>query len=381
MNQTHNVRHAGSDFLNFNDLQQQTDHFRNNEKIITLLDAIPDRTVILNPQRQIIFANRKTHEKYGDEDMPLTGKSPGELLHCVNCANEPWRCGTTSQCIFCGMNQAFIQSRKNRHSERDCTINTVTRENCLLRVWGIPHLENSILYSMMIIRDIQNATDQAMLEKFLLTDVREKVTRLEQTLARQVSARLSSESILEEARQINSELSEAINDQLEMREAENDTLRTAMAGVCALRELQNIVKKIMPWLKEEKKRIVITADSERVAIQTDPTLLRRVLSDMLKNALSSVMAEEQITVACRRTGNLVEYSVSSNGCLSEEQQTQLFQRNYNLSGHARSPGLYCARLLAEKYLCGQMICKSGTARGTSVKLSLPTIRRQFAAKF
>ena len=80
-------------------------------KINLFLDAIPDIFVILNEQRQIVFANKPLLEFLGLNDIKDTiGQRPGEILSCENAFKSEGGCGTTEFCKTCGSVNAIITS-------------------------------------------------------------------------------------------------------------------------------------------------------------------------------------------------------------------------------------------------------------------------------
>jgi PAS domain-containing protein len=78
-----------------------------------LLDAMPMICLLLNKERQIVFANKATLGFIKLEDRcALSGLRPGEALHCVHAFERDDGCGTTVYCRMRGTAQAL----QNQHA-------------------------------------------------------------------------------------------------------------------------------------------------------------------------------------------------------------------------------------------------------------------------
>jgi PAS domain-containing protein len=90
-----------------------------------LAGAIPDILVILNPQRQIVYANQRLLETLGRADaQALLGLRPGEAFDCVHATQTPAGCGTTEFCRQCGAVNAILASQKGGQSVQECQLLT-----------------------------------------------------------------------------------------------------------------------------------------------------------------------------------------------------------------------------------------------------------------
>ena len=63
----------------------QARRFRQANLLREMAAAIPDILVILNPQRQIVYANQRLIETLGlRDDQEILGLRPGEALNCMH---------------------------------------------------------------------------------------------------------------------------------------------------------------------------------------------------------------------------------------------------------------------------------------------------------
>lgn len=93
------------------ELELQTGVFKTSPFYSEMIDAIPSLVMVLNPQRQIIFANHHLLEFLGLPDLvSLLGARPGEAIGCVHADEMTGGCGTTEHCSTCGAVKAIISS-------------------------------------------------------------------------------------------------------------------------------------------------------------------------------------------------------------------------------------------------------------------------------
>ena len=84
-----------------------------------LLNAVPDLLMILNGQRQIIFANQSLLNKLGcGSTRDVLGRRSGEVLNCIHAKESPGGCGTTAACRNCGSILAILSSQRGNESTR-----------------------------------------------------------------------------------------------------------------------------------------------------------------------------------------------------------------------------------------------------------------------
>ena len=84
-------------------------------------DTLPHIVLVLNGNRQIVFANKKLIEFAGlSMADACLGLRPGELFHCINAKAGPEGCGTSEPCRVCGALQTILDSQhRNRGTTRE----------------------------------------------------------------------------------------------------------------------------------------------------------------------------------------------------------------------------------------------------------------------
>ncbi len=121
-------------------------------------------------------------------------------------------------------------------------------------------------------------------------------------------------------------------------------------------------------------------DTADVHFLVDETQLRRVLDNMLKNALEAEDTEAKITLGCRflpsdplqgRPRDMVEFWVHNPRVMSEAVQWQIFRRSFTTKGKGRGLGTYSMKVLTERYLEGEIDFTSEPGQGTTFQARYP----------
>jgi signal transduction histidine kinase len=106
-------------------------------------------------------------------------------------------------------------------------------------------------------------------------------------------------------------------------------------------------------------------------VHTDPVLLRRVLGNLLKNALEASEPGDTVTLtfgAHPRPG----FEVHNASVMHESARVNVFQRSFSTkAAQGRGLGTYGSRLLVERYLGGRISFWSTADTGTVFRVELP----------
>jgi C4-dicarboxylate-specific signal transduction histidine kinase len=119
------------------------------------------------------------------------------------------------------------------------------------------------------------------------------------------------------------------------------------------------------------KEATIRVETQELRLHTDSTILKRVVINMLKNALEASNGEETICAGCHHRGDRAVVWVRNRGVIPEAVQFQLFQRFFSTKGKGRGIGTYSMKLLTERYLGGEVAFSSDTQKGTEFRALLP----------
>lgn len=356
-----------------NTLQQQITLIENNPLIKQLIDTVPDVVIVLNPDRHIVFANTTLTEIWGvcKEDMEK-GIFPGDAFQCVHAIRDG-ACGTTKFCDTCGANQAIRSSMRGVAASEECRITRIDDSALDFRVWSKPIELNGAIYSIFVAQDISHAKRRRALERIFFHDVMNTAGAVYgyTALLSERDANENLDILIDRAHGLSKRLIEEIASQSELTRAENNELTPKPMPTNALYLLQIAYSDYLGHPVAERRRMIIDPASEDVAFVSDPTLLRRVLGNMVKNALEACLEGQTVTLRCGPVEGGVEFVVHNPNVMPEDVQMQVFQRSFSTKGLGRGLGTYSIKLLTERYLKGQVTFTSASGQGTRFMARYP----------
>ena len=352
---------------------------KNSDWISSFINTMPEVVAILNDERQIIFANDELLKLLDVKDSKLLlGSRPGEVLKCINATLMDAGCGTCENCRYCGAVLSILESQaKSKKVTKDCRI--TTEENGVhefldLKVTTAPFSFQGNYYSILTIEDISDKHRRAMLERLFFHDILNIVGSLKgisDLLIRTQNDEETSGKYIGIVNKLSKELLEEILSQRVMINAEEGELVPENVEVTILDILNEPASYISHHQVAANKKIIISDDAYSGYIQIDPMLLKRVIINMLKNALEATQKGGQVKLNCRKENNFLLFTVHNPGFMPKNIQAQVFQRSFTTKGKGRGLGTYSIKLLTERYLKGTVGFSTSEEQGTEFYVKIP----------
>lgn len=337
-----------------------------------VLDAVPGPLAVLNAQRQVVLANRALAELLGLEDPSRgLGLRPGQLLGCVRAGEADCGCGATQFCRACGAARAVVASQGGVAETSECRVLRQDAAALDLRVSAVPLRVGGEGFTVFSLADIGHEKRRHALERVFFHDVLNTAGNLK-TLA-QVLEGAGAEEVLRYRpllARIADELLTQIREQKDLAAAEADDLAVTPGPLDASR----LVAEVADLYRARRGGAVpIRAQDGHGAVPlvSDESLLKRVLGNMVKNALEASGAGDTVTVGCAPEDGGVRFWVHNPGAMAPDVQLQIFQRSFSTKGPGRGLGTYSMRLLAERYLGGRVSFRSSPEEGTVFEVWCP----------
>ena len=365
------------------------------------LDAMPNMAVALNAQRQIVLANRAllayfegrtglvadaAHQRDGLERViaGLLGKRPGEALNCVHAHETVGGCGTTVFCRNCGAANAIVNSQRlNLLDVQECRLvagGSGAAEQFLdFRVWAQPIEVEGESFTVFSLVDISSEKRRDALERIFFHDVMNTAGGMKGLADLLVDTDLPAASLREVAEMMSDSASHLIDEigaQRALSAAENGDLQVSLQVVESVEMLDHVIRQFHSYRRSRGQEIRVTDASESVPFVTDPHLLRRVLVNLVKNALEAEAEGSVVTLTTHAERDAVVFTVHNPTAMPPHVQQQIFQRSYSTKGTGRGLGTYSVRLLTERYLNAHVWFESDEAHGTTFSVRCP---RELAA--
>lgn len=342
-----------------------------------LVDLVPDIFLILNEQRQIIFCNKAFANKVGLVDYSdVYGLKPGEALNCIHASSTEGGCGTTQHCIYCGAINAILNSQ-NYHKKPDseeCCI--MCNENLAMnfRVWAKNLTVADGNYTIFIARDTSDAKRRSVLEHIFFHDILNTAGGLQGLVG--LLDRADEDTLDELIDLVNSAsatLIEEIKAQKDILAAEAGELKIQNTILNSLNILKAVYKIYTKHEVALNRNIKIADDTVSVDFKSDPRLIKRIIGNMLKNALEAAADGETVTIGVEKHPKGVEFWVHNAGVMPDKAKMQVFKRSFSTKGNGRGLGTYSIKLLGEKYLKGKVSFESKAEHGTIFSFILPFV--------
>jgi signal transduction histidine kinase len=338
-----------------------------------ILDAVPDIMVVLNSRRQIVFGNRSLLAFGQTEDEAMLGLRPGEALDCSHAAEQPGGCGTAECCSLCGVLGAILASQAGQNASREFRITRrQTGEALDFRVGATPLTVDGEQFTLFTLSDIGNEKRRRALERVFFHDI------LNTAVAMRASAGLLRRAGTEApgdlpdlVLQLSDRLIDEISLQRQLSDAENNELAVIPVNIDVPGLLQGLAATHQLLEIAQGRQVRVAEPVPDVPFFSDRTLLRRILGNLLKNALEASPAGAEVTLGCEERSDGLEFWVHNPGSMPRDVQLQIFQRSYSTKGPGRGLGTYGARLLTERYLNGRIWFTSTRDAGTTFRACCP----------
>lgn len=340
-------------------------------------DTLPHIVLILNSNRQIVFANRRLIDFAGlNMTEACLGLKPGELFHCINADEGPEGCGTSEKCRVCGALQTIVESQHNHHgAQRELRLTARINGEAVafdFRISAAPFSCGRQPLTMVHLVDISDEKRRRVLERIFFHDILNtagSLLNLSQLMTTTQGGQHEQRATL--MHMASKQLIDEIKAQRELMEAENGELDVHFAKVHSLSCLKQTMHLFDEYQQIHQVDLKLANASVDITHNSDQTLLLRVLSNMVKNALEASHAGQTVTVGCRKKEGKVAYWVHNADFMSPEVQLQIFQRSFSTKGAGRGLGTYSIRLLTEKFLKGDVSFESSARSGTCFKVEYP----------
>jgi CheY-like chemotaxis protein len=349
---------------------------KTNRAMTELLQSMPDFVMLLDANRQVVFANASLERTLGTD---LIGKRPGEVLSCQHATETAAGCGTSPSCRQCGAAKAVLGSQQGRAQMEECRI-SIDRdghhEALDLRMWANPVVIDGTTFTLLSSRDIADEKRKAFLERIFLHDLMNTATALRGATALMDGGDPSEhEATAQHIGSLSSRIIEEINSQRQLIAAESNEL---VATPLALHSAEFLLSIFSTWRCSELlegKTLRIAADSVDVAFRSDPSLLGRVVGNMTKNAIEASQPGQVVTLGCRLEEGKVVFWVNNPTFMPERVRLQIFNRSFSTKGAGRGLGTYSMKYLTEKYLEGDISFTSTNNEGTTFVARYPLAMR------
>ncbi len=189
---------------------------------------------------------------------------------------------------------------------------------------------------------------------------------------------------IQEAYQNNQFLLRALNDLLRVANVDQKGLALNPSSVDITKEIAKLVTKLEPFCEAAncKFKLLVGADIPKAYI--DPVQVMPVIESLIDNAMRYSKVQGRIGISVKKTKDMITVTVTDNGIgIPADQQDLIFSKFFRGRNAltAQTEGIGLDLYLARKIVLasgGDIVMASEEGKGTTVTLTLPTNKQQFA---
>jgi hypothetical protein len=344
----------------------------------TIINALPNIVVILDQNRQIVFANKALLDMLQVNDpLAVLGRRTGEVINCKHANENEGGCGTTKFCRYCGAVNAILKSQAGQYAVEECRILVGGNgaESALdLRVCAKPFVHHGEQFTCFIALNIADEKQLHFMERIFLHDIMNTASALQGFSELIVGGDVDEETGKDFMLRIvllAGRIIDEINTHRQLLAAEHNELVVTIKELDSLAFIKGIYDAYNQPDMLNNRRIRIDEAVHATRFLSDETLLSRVVGNMVKNAIEGSIQGETVTIGCFVTNRSIHFQVSNPTYMPENIRLQVFNRSFSTKGIGRGLGTYSMKYLTEKYLQGSIAFTSSEKEGTIFTATYP----------
>jgi signal transduction histidine kinase len=264
--------------------------------------------------------------------------------------------------------------------QREC-VATVHRDGKPQDLYFLVHcslieVENT-QYLLVFLQDVTISRNRAALEHLFFHDVKNMIGAL--SLNSKLLSSLKGEQDRQASQVRIQQIATYLDKEVEMQrvlmhdETQGYCLEATQVTVAEI--VQEVIDLVKRHPSASGKQIQQSGSRCTARVMTDPSLLRRVLMNMLINAFEATRVNHDIKLAVEEQNEAVAFRVWNELPIPESLALRVFQRNFSTKeGSGRGLGTYTMKLFGETYLGGKVDFTSSTKDGTIFRFVLPKQR-------
>lgn len=355
------------------------EYFQNQLLLHEFFAAVPELFVVLNEQRQIVFANEAVLKAFNRENIgQVAGLRAGEAVGCTYALHGdgdlPGDCGTTEFCRTCGAVHAMMSALHGSQNEQECRIVLDDNNVFDLRVTARPFQQGKRSFVLFAVQDISDEKRRHVLERIFFHDLLNTAGGM---LGVAELLRSGTPDDVENFKDTVSVLAHSLVDEIRAQQtllaAEQNDLQLSVTEIDSLALLLDVRDMYQNHDVCVDRKLVVDRASASLLFASDPALVRRVVGNMVKNALEACRRHETVTLSACTCDDGVEFRVHNPGVMPRSVQLQVFQRSFSSKGEGRGLGTYSMKLLSERYLSGKVGFTSDAESGTIFYARYPLV--------
>lgn len=345
--------------------------------MIAVLDAAGTDMLVLNRQLQIVVSNRRAESRKSMPDpLQMHGRRLGEVYSCINAKESPAGCGAADHCNYCGALKVILSSlEKGQSVSGECVMRTKTKSGNgagEFEVTATPIEIEERRFVVVSLNDISDQKRRELLERVFVHDLKNTLTGLigwSDLLAQNPAE--DTEKTASRVSAIARNIAEEIENHRLLILAESGQFTATFQDVSVAEILLPLKLLFGRHELAYTKQILLSEPIPNRFIHTDPAVLRRVLINMVTNALEATPKNGVVRIDFGQNEKRVTFSVWNEGVIPTEVAAHIFKRSFSTKAAVgRGLGTYSMKLFGEDVLGGKISFQSTGSKGTVFRLVL-----------
>jgi len=360
------------------ELKKEIEFISKNSVIDGLLHSVSGLLAVLNSRRQILAVNSMLLEILKiDNAENLLGLRPGEALNCIHSDEMPGGCGTSKYCSTCGAAISIVTSlATNAPTERECAITSkegLKNRDFFFRVRCVPATYGQNRLLLLFLQDITYQQRLAALERVFFHDINGIISGLQG--ACHLLSKSTNPDDMRELSQNISKFSLRLASEITIQRCLNNTGAIAYQPVYNYISISQIFQEIKLLFANhavsKNKSLTVAESGLDITLNTEPSLLLRVLTNMITNAFEETPEGDEVRVWCEIEGEKIRFCVWNRKTIPVDIAQRIFQRNFSTKAKmGRGLGTFSMKLFGEDILGGAVDFTTSEKDGTIFRFSV-----------
>ncbi len=346
-----------------------------NPLVSGLLQSVNGLLAVVDEHRHIVAANKSLLKMLNiDNPEEILGLRPGKVLNCVHADDGPNGCGTTKFCSTCGAAIAMVSSLgQDKPVERTCAL-AATREgqriDLVLLVKSQPIDVEQKRFLLLFLQDITQQHQRAALERTFFHDINNMISVL--IGGTEILIEDSPSALVKDIHTASIRIQKEVEIQRCLSQSHTANYQPMRHEVTTKQIITELKSFFENHPVARKKKIQFQENYPNISLNTDISLLSRVLCNMVMNALEATDENGIVKVWCELKDGLLILNVWNAQEISQEVALRIFQRNFSTKEQdGRGIGTFSMKLFGETYLGGKVNFTTSPEEGTIFNFSLP----------
>lgn len=365
---------------NNHQLESLSEAFIQNRIMTDALDLAGVMILAITDSRQIVYANGPMLDYFQKKSVSeVLGLQPGEAMACIHAQDSPDGCGAGPACPNCPALTLMIKGISSGNIVEDAVliergaygINTAVN----LRMKVVPYQQTGETCYMLTLQDNTDGQRRRELERIFFHDILNATGAIKNYLL--LLSDDVPDSMKADIEFLNTALAETIEDihaQKSLGDAESLDYQTQLSEVSP-REMCHSVMNYFKFHREKDfTRLSVIVSEDAAILRTDARFLRRILVNMVKNALEATTRDQEVRIRYEALTDhpyAGRFGVWNPGYIDPVIQLRIFTRSFSTKGYGRGLGTYSMKLFGEKYLRAEVDFVSTEDFGTEFYILMP----------